>query len=71
MSSPPQGVQGIVVTSDNNIFVLFHEIHKSFLITGIGALYNGLGPTVARTFPATAALFLAYEATKRLLHDLM
>ncbi|KAK8722485.1 hypothetical protein OTU49_012243 [Cherax quadricarinatus] len=38
---------------------------------GILALYNGLGPTVLRTFPATGALFLAYEGTKKLLHNLM
>jgi solute carrier family 25 ornithine transporter 2/15 len=28
-------------------------------------LYNGLGPTVVRTFPSTGALFLAYEMTKK------
>ncbi|XP_064103034.1 mitochondrial ornithine transporter 1-like [Macrobrachium nipponense] len=38
---------------------------------GVLALYNGLGPTIVRTFPATAALFLAYEATKKFLHNLM
>ncbi|XP_071522814.1 mitochondrial ornithine transporter 1 [Panulirus ornatus] len=38
---------------------------------GIPALYNGLGPTVLRTFPATGALFLAYEGTKKILHSLM
>lgn len=32
---------------------------------GILALYKGLGPTVLRTFPATGALFLAYETTKK------
>ncbi|KAK3893061.1 hypothetical protein Pcinc_003107 [Petrolisthes cinctipes] len=36
---------------------------------GVLALYNGLGPTVIRTFPATGALFLAYEATRKLLHS--
>ncbi|CAM1292336.1 SLC25A15 (predicted) [Pycnogonum litorale] len=34
---------------------------------GILALYNGLGPTMVRTFPATGALFLTYEYTKKLL----
>merc|ERR1712150_339373 len=28
-------------------------------------LYCGLGPTVLRAFPATGALFLAYETTKK------
>ncbi|XP_059151013.1 mitochondrial ornithine transporter 1-like [Physella acuta] len=34
---------------------------------GVKALYRGLGPTVIRTFPATGALFLAYETTKKYL----
>ncbi|CAL4064852.1 unnamed protein product, partial [Meganyctiphanes norvegica] len=38
---------------------------------GILALYNGLSPTVVRSFPATAALFLTYESTKSLLHNAM
>ncbi|XP_069129626.1 mitochondrial ornithine transporter 1-like [Argopecten irradians] len=37
---------------------------------GIRALYNGLGPTVVRTFPSTGALFLTYETTKKVLTDL-
>ena len=36
-----------------------------FSFSGILALYKGLGPTVLRTFPATGALFLAYETTKK------
>ncbi|ESO93776.1 hypothetical protein LOTGIDRAFT_209317 [Lottia gigantea] len=38
-----------------------------FRTEGIAALYNGLGPTLVRTFPATGALFLAYETTKKYL----
>ncbi|XP_005105018.1 mitochondrial ornithine transporter 1 [Aplysia californica] len=37
---------------------------------GPKALYTGLGPTVVRTFPATGALFLAYETTKKSLNRL-
>lgn len=32
---------------------------------GVLALYNGLIPTVLRTFPASGALFLAVEYTKK------
>jgi len=39
-------------------------------LEGVRALYNGLGPTMVRTFPATGALFLAYELTKKSLHSL-
>lgn len=35
---------------------------------GILALYNGLKPTLVRTIPATAVLFLTYEYTKKFLH---
>ncbi|KAK6172479.1 hypothetical protein SNE40_016118 [Patella caerulea] len=42
-------------------------ILKIFRTEGIGALYKGLGPTLVRTFPATGALFLAYETTKKYL----
>lgn len=36
---------------------------------GIGALYNGLTPTLVRTIPATATLFVAYEYSKKFLHS--
>ncbi|XP_069675092.1 mitochondrial ornithine transporter 1 isoform X2 [Periplaneta americana] len=37
---------------------------------GIRALYSGLQPTLVRTVPATATLFLLYETTKKVLHKL-
>ena len=40
------------------------RVHAMFA-AGIRALYRGLGPTILRTFPATGALFLAYETTKK------
>lgn len=40
-------------------------IKQIFKEEGILALYKGLGPTLLRTFPATGALFLAYESTKK------
>lgn len=33
------------------------------------ALYNGLLPTLLRTFPATGALFFAYEYSKKFMHS--
>ncbi len=39
--------------------------------SGARALYKGLGPTLLRTAPATAALFLAYETTKKTLKSLL
>jgi hypothetical protein len=37
---------------------------------GYQALYSGLQPTLVRTIPATATLFLLYETTKKVLHKL-
>ena len=42
------------------------EIYKK---EGMVALYNGLTPTLIRTFPATGALFFAYEYSKKLMHS--
>ncbi|XP_063375285.1 mitochondrial ornithine transporter 1 [Cydia amplana] len=36
---------------------------------GALALYNGLKPTLVRTIPATAVLFLVYEYSKKLMHQ--
>ena len=36
---------------------------------GAGALYRGITPALIRTFPANAALFLAYESTKKSLTE--
>lgn len=38
---------------------------------GITALYSGLTPTLIRTVPATAALFLTYEYSKKYLNTLL
>jgi len=36
---------------------------------GIGSFYRGVGPTLLRSFPANAALFLVYEWTKKALWE--
>jgi len=36
---------------------------------GLARLYSGLGPTLLRTFPATGALFLAYETSKKWMNE--
>jgi len=55
-----------VAGSSTPMLTLLSTIYRT---EGLLALYNGLGPTVLRTFPATGALFLAYETTKKLLHS--
>ncbi|XP_011880293.1 PREDICTED: mitochondrial ornithine transporter 1 [Vollenhovia emeryi] len=46
--------------------IVFNDIVRQ---EGIGALYNGLTPTLIRTVPATATLFVTVEYTKTLMHN--
>lgn len=38
---------------------------------GIRGLYKGLLPTLIRTFVASGSLFVAYEESKKIMHDLV
>ncbi|XP_071979590.1 mitochondrial ornithine transporter 1-like [Engystomops pustulosus] len=51
-----------VTSSTGGFFISLLHILKT---EGILNLYSGLMPTVIRAFPSNAALFLAYEMTKR------
>lgn len=58
----------IQVASLNRTFLsVGAEILKT---EGVAALYNGLKPTLVRTIPATAALFVVYEYSKKFMHSL-
>jgi solute carrier family 25 (mitochondrial ornithine transporter) member 2/15 len=37
---------------------------------GFLSLYNGLTPTICRTIPATAVLFLVYEYSKKFMNEI-
>jgi len=45
---------------------MMHTIYKT---EGVGALYNGLGATLIRTFISSGVLFLAFEYTKKVIHS--
>lgn len=49
---------------------LLNILVKIFKQDGFAALYHGLTPTLVRTIPATAALFVTYEYSKKYLHQL-
>jgi len=50
------------------MLTMMSEIYKK---EGLLALYNGLGPSVMRTFPATGALFLTYEYSKKWMNSIV
>lgn len=54
-----------VNNQSENFIVVGIQIMKK---EGFKALYHGLTPTLVRTIPATATLFVAYEYTKRFLN---
>lgn len=43
---------------------------KTIAVDGIGALWKGFGPAMARAFPANAATFLGVEASRKVLDGL-
>ncbi|XP_015513567.1 mitochondrial ornithine transporter 1 [Neodiprion virginianus] len=47
------------------VYIILKDVVRT---EGIGALYNGLKPTLIRTVPATATLFVTYEYSKGLMH---
>eukprot|EP00560_Eucampia_antarctica_P001557 CAMPEP_0197833212 /NCGR_PEP_ID=MMETSP1437-20131217/18204_1 /TAXON_ID=49252 ORGANISM="Eucampia antarctica, Strain CCMP1452" /NCGR_SAMPLE_ID=MMETSP1437 /ASSEMBLY_ACC=CAM_ASM_001096 /LENGTH=264 /DNA_ID=CAMNT_0043437129 /DNA_START=151 /DNA_END=942 /DNA_ORIENTATION=+ len=49
----------------------FPEMAKIIRKRGFFALYNGLGPTLVRAFPANAALFLGVETGKKFFDRLL
>ncbi|KAG8448279.1 hypothetical protein GDO86_015393 [Hymenochirus boettgeri] len=58
-------VLSLAPRSEGFFFSLLHILRTEGFLT----LYSGLMPTVIRAFPSNAALFLAYEMTKRTLTD--
>ena len=39
------------------------------MLSGVKALYKGLGPCLLRTFPSSGALLLAVEVTKDVMYN--
>lgn len=44
-------------------------MRKILKSNGISGLYNGLYPTLIRTIPSTAALYVTYEYSKELMSN--
>ncbi|XP_026854213.1 solute carrier family 25 member 15b isoform X2 [Electrophorus electricus] len=56
-----------VMSMTNTQEGFFKTFMHIFRTEGVRALYSGLTPTMIRTFPANGALFLAYEASRKLM----
>ena len=63
-------VMSMDVNSSSHKQSMYRMMAEIIKQDGIKGLYRGLGPSLLRTFPATGALFLAYEMTKRSLQGL-
>ncbi|XP_022910160.1 mitochondrial ornithine transporter 1 [Onthophagus taurus] len=54
-------------TATKGLVGMLYQIGRN---EGVRALYSGLTPTLVRTVPATAVLFLTYEYSKKVLHQI-
>ena len=52
---------------DGNVLSVGRDLVNS---NGVKALYRGITPALIRTFPANAALFIAYETAKKNLNNI-
>lgn len=62
---PPDVIKSRIQTAATGTYSGFLDcVRKTIAIDGIGALWRGLGPAMARAFPANAAAFLGVELAK-------
>ncbi|XP_014661831.1 PREDICTED: mitochondrial ornithine transporter 1-like [Priapulus caudatus] len=58
------------VLTDDTRFVTVLMSYLKRGLPGVRDMYRGLGPTLLRTFPATGALFITVEYSRKLMHSL-
>ncbi|PSS37600.1 hypothetical protein PHLCEN_2v527 [Hermanssonia centrifuga] len=65
---PPDVIKSRIQSAPTGTYSGFVDcIRKTIAADGITALWKGLGPAMARAFPANAATFLGVEASKKLM----
>ncbi|KAI0348529.1 hypothetical protein BDW22DRAFT_1480314 [Trametopsis cervina] len=65
---PPDVIKSRIQSAPTGTYSGFLDCaRKTIAADGVSALWRGLGPAMARAFPANAATFLGVEATKKLL----
>lgn len=60
----------VQASSSTNSVSLLGQMSQIVKTEGAMALYNGLQPTLIRTIPASATLFLVYEYSKKIMNQL-
>ncbi|KAI0715136.1 mitochondrial carrier [Earliella scabrosa] len=69
---PPDVLKSRIQSAPTGTYSGFLDCaRKTIAADGVAALWRGLGPAMARAFPANAATFLGVEATKKLLDKFM
>ncbi|KAI0778603.1 mitochondrial carrier [Trametes elegans] len=64
---PPDVLKSRIQSAPTGTYSGFMDCaRKTIAADGVAALWRGLGPAMARAFPANAATFLGVEATKKL-----
>ncbi|KAH9897983.1 mitochondrial carrier [Cubamyces lactineus] len=65
---PPDVIKSRIQSAPTGTYSGFMDCaRKTIAVDGVAALWKGLGPAMARAFPANAATFLGVEATKKLM----
>ncbi|KAI0756584.1 mitochondrial carrier [Daedaleopsis nitida] len=65
---PPDVIKSRIQSAPTGTYSGFLDCaRKTIAADGVAALWRGLGPAMARAFPANAATFLGVEASKKLL----
>ncbi|KAH9916161.1 mitochondrial carrier [Amylocystis lapponica] len=65
---PPDVLKSRIQSAPTGTYSGFFDCaRKTIAVDGVGALWRGLGPAMARAFPANAATFLGVEASRKLM----
>lgn len=68
---PPDVVKSRLQSAPTGTYSGFMDcVRKTIAADGVGALWKGFGPAMARAFPANAATFLGVEASRKLLDSM-
>ncbi|THV05993.1 hypothetical protein K435DRAFT_826091 [Dendrothele bispora CBS 962.96] len=69
---PPDVLKSRIQSAPTGTYSGFMDCARKTIATdGVGALWKGFGPAMARAFPANAATFLGVEASRKLLDSLL